>query len=117
MTRIWLIALLLIVFLVEARAETRFFDDLGDVPVMPAIEELPERTLVFDKPEGRIAQVMALVGPDVALARVQGFYREILPQFGWRAAGGGYVREGQKLTISGLREGERDIVVLRLEPR
>lgn len=98
--------------------EPRFFDDLGDVPVMPELVELADRAVVFDKPSGRIAQATALAPAGASVAAVRGFYAEALPQFGWRKAGAdAYIREDQRLTISDMREGGRTLVVFRLEPR
>ena len=101
-----------------ARAQTAFFDELGDVPVMPALTELPDRTVSFDKPEGRIAQVTALAGSGTDIADIEGFYVQGLPQFGWQAQGKNrYAREDQILTISPQMEAGQKLVVFRLEPR
>ncbi len=101
-----------------ARAETLFFDELGDVPVMPALQELPDRTLVFDKPSGRIAQVTAIRNQAAPETSIEAFYRESLPQLGWQAqAKNVYIREGEKLTISPATEAGQGLVVFRLEPR
>lgn len=108
---------LLLAFPVWA-GEPRFFDDLGDVPVMPALVEVAERAVVFDKPSGRIAQATALASPGTTIEDVRRFYAEALPEFGWRAAGAGrYIREDQVLSISDVRESGRTLVVFRLEPR
>lgn len=114
-----LTGLLLLMLSVPAlAAEARFFDDLGDVPVMPQLAEIGERAVVFDKPSGRIAQATALVTEDVSLAQVRAFYAETLPQFGWRGAGADrYIREDQALTISDASEGGRTLLIFRLEPR
>lgn len=116
MIRLMLLMLLLLTA-GPAFAETRFFDELGDVPVMPALSELSERTVIFDKPQGRIAQVMALKS-GVAAGAVDAFYADSLPQFGWqKQAPGRYSREGQILTIMHEREDGRDLVIFRVEPR
>ncbi len=118
MIRIVRLLILLIACAPVAQAQALFFDELGDVPVMPALQELPERTLVFDKPSGKIAQVTALPGAGVTIPAIMAFYAESLPQFGWQKQGAsGYVREEQKLTISPLTEGGRILLVFRLEPR
>lgn len=101
-----------------AMAQTAFFDELGDVPVMPALSELPDRSVSFDKPEGRIAQVTALAGKGADLPDIEGFYTQSLPQFGWQAQGKNrYIREGQVLTITPQTEAGQKLVVFRLEPR
>lgn len=110
--------ILLLAFSAPAFAQALFFDELGDVPVMPAMAELSDRTLVFDKPSGRIAQVTALPGPGVSMSKITAFYAQSLPEFGWRVAGAGrYVREDEALTILPLNEAGRTLVVFRLEPR
>lgn len=113
---------LIILFMVmvaagPARAQSVFFDALGDVPVMPALRELPERAVMFDTPAGTIAQVVALPQTGVEMAEIQLFYRRSLPELGWTAQGEAYLRERQKLTISGQAEQGRLLVVFRLEPR
>lgn len=111
------LAVLLLTFPALA-GEPRFFDDLGDVPVMPQLAEVAERAVVFDKPSGRIAQATARASSGVQMEDIRQFYAEALPQFGWRGAGPGrYVREDQVLSISDAREGGRILVVFRLEPR
>lgn len=118
MIRILLLIVLLLACAPVVQAQTLFFNELGDVPVMPALQELPERTLVFDKPSGIIAQVTALPGQGITIPSIMAFYAESLPQFGWQKEGGSaYVREEQKLTISPLTEGGRTLLVFRLEPR
>lgn len=55
--------------------------------------------VVFDAPFGRIVEARA-IGQSTAL-RVHAFYRETLPQMGWRAAGpeGTFTREGELLRL------------------
>lgn len=105
----------LLLISVPAFADDVFFNELSDVPVMPGLAELPERTLVFDKPAGRIAHVTAL--RIYQEQELEGFYRSSLPQLGWKPSGPGvYTREGTKLTISeGLEQGQK-LVVFRQEP-
>ncbi len=114
----FLLSVLLIVAATAQAADPRFFDDLGDVPVMPGLSELSERGVVFDKPEGRIAQATALAAEGTEAAVVQRFYAEALPQFGWESAGDGrYVREDQVLSVTERREEGRILIIFRLEPR
>ena len=49
-----------------AQEAGRYFSALPDLPVMPALEEVPEAGVSFDKPEGRIVEVYAEgpAGPD-----------------------------------------------------
>jgi hypothetical protein len=67
-------------------AITAFFSALQDVPVMEGMQELPDYTLVFDKPEGRIVETLAVydtVSADDS-EKIRAFYQSVLPQFGWQ---------------------------------
>lgn len=82
-----------------AGAAERFFADIADLPVMPGLEQIQDAGLSFDKPEGRIVEVAA--SGKVSCREVVEFYRAVLPQLGWRAAGKGrYRREGEHLNLS-----------------
>lgn len=97
-------------------ADARFFETLYDVPVMPGMAELPDRSLVFDKPEGRFAQAGA-AGKEVSEEGIRAFYKASLPQLGWAPAGGdSYVREGEKLTLSVASEGPYKVARFTLSP-
>ncbi|HEY8352375.1 MAG TPA: hypothetical protein VIK87_07510 [Sphingomonadales bacterium] len=60
-----------------------FLADLNDVPLAPGLVEVEAERLVFDKPEGRIVQAAATGKRPVE--EIGAFYRETLPQLGWRA--------------------------------
>lgn len=78
-----------------------FFSVLEDIPVMPGMEEIQERTIIFDKPDGRIVQVYALPGNN-SKDQISSFYHETLPQFGWRKSGAKntFLRRTEKLSIT-----------------
>jgi hypothetical protein len=69
---------------VAARAD-EFVAGTEDVPLMPGLKPLPNSSVVFDKPEGRIVEARA-EGPTTR-AKVEAFYAASLPPLGWRAAG------------------------------
>ncbi len=80
--------------------ETRFFDELYDVPVMAGLVALPEQAMSYDKPEGRISQSMAYA-PNGNWDAITLFYKESLLQMGWKAvAPNKYAREGELLEIT-----------------
>ena len=80
-------------------AAERFFAGIEDLPVMPGLEQMQGAGVSFDKPEGRIVEVAAR--GKVSRRAVVEFYRAVLPQLGWRAAGEGrYRREGEHLNLS-----------------
>ncbi len=84
-----------------------FFEALYDVPIMPGLLEVKDQTMVFDKPDGKIAIVSA-VSKDLSGAQILAFYEGILPQFGWKKIKQNqYVRgkEGLELTVLGKSSG------------
>ena len=82
-----------------AAAAPAFFTALRDVPLMPGLEEMTEFTVVFDKPEGRIIESLAVAGTTPPEA-IRNFYDTALPQFGWRRiAQNSFVREKENLQI------------------
>lgn len=81
-----------------AAAAAEFFERLDDVPVMPTLEPVDAAGIEFDAPSGRIVEAYAVGAVD--RASVLGFYRETLPQLGWRAgAGNAFLREDETLRI------------------
>lgn len=88
------------------RAEqTTYLAELPDLPLMPGLTEIAEAGIAFDKPDGRIVEVYA--GGAVARHAVQSFYRETLPQLGWRLAGDdAFAREGERLKLEFLDAGD-----------
>lgn len=94
----------------------QFFSALKDVPLMEGLSELPERAVVFDKPEGQIVEVVAYVGGVSRDALVQ-FYDAALPQFGWsKTTQGVFFRRNEFLEISFGRIGEQEIVKIMVRP-
>lgn len=113
---LFLTCLLLAAPLGAKAADARFFETLYDVPVMPGMAELPDRSLVFDKPEGRFAQAGA-AGEKVTEEGIKAFYKASLPQLGWAPAGAdSYIREGEKLTLSVGSEGVYKVARFTLSP-
>lgn len=94
-----------------------FFQMLPDVPVMPGLTEQPGEAVVFDQPDGRIAEAAA-AGYNQNLAQVKSFYNRTLPQLGWQAeSGDSFHRDGEKLTVT-YKEGPGGLVIVRfrIEP-
>lgn len=86
----------------SAVAQTRYLSDMPDVPLPPAFTEIADAALVFDKPEGRVVRASARAPADVDSGR--GFYRETLPELGWRLVSDGadadiYERGTERLTL------------------
>ena len=75
-----------------------YFDEIPDLPVMPALTADPGAGIVFDTPSGRIVSVFAT--GRVAPASVLDYYGGALPQLGWRPAGEArFRRETERLRI------------------
>ena len=76
-----------------------FFESLYDIPVMPGLEEVPELSVSFDKPGGRIAEAGA-TAENLEKQEIFGFYDKALSQMGWqKKEEGRYLREGEQLQI------------------
>lgn len=117
-------------------AQGRFVAGISDLPLMEGLDARPEAGFVFDKPDGRIIEAVA-VG-EVSAPGVADFYRQVLSQLGWRrdagaggragngaasADGSGYrehlyfVREGERLEVSIADREGRVTVRFSLVPR
>ena len=93
-----------------------YIDRIADLPLMTGLREVPDAGVTFDKPAGRIVEAFAHGA--VTPAAVRSFYRETLPQLGWRRTGTDrFAREGERLTLDYL--GERGDLTVRftLQPR
>lgn len=79
-------------------AAADFFERLEDVPVMPVLEPVDSAGIEFDAPSGRIVEAYAVGATD--RGSVLEFYRETLPQLGWReGAGNAFLREDETMQI------------------
>lgn len=75
-----------------------FFERLDDVPVMPALRPVDRAGIEFDAPSGRIVEAYAIGA--VNRRAVLDFYRDTLPQLGWRVgAGNAFRREDEMLRL------------------
>ncbi|BBK34920.1 hypothetical protein EDC65_2594 [Stella humosa] len=99
----------------SASATESFVDGLEDVPLMVGLDPLPDRSVVFDKPNGRIVESYAAGA--VRRAEVVRFYDTTMPQLGWTGRSPAYRREGEVLRI-GFEGRDGDLVVrFSLSPR
>ena len=98
--------LLLAVSALGLRAqEPAYLAQLPDLPLMPGLIEIEGAGIAFDKPDGRIVEAYA--GGPVEAQAVRTFYRETLPQLGWRLAGAdAFAREGERLRLEFLGAAE-----------
>ncbi|MBB4286024.1 hypothetical protein [Roseospira goensis] len=95
-----------------------FLAGTEDLPLMAGLRQVAERGVVFETAQGRIVEVYA-VGYLTA-ERVSAFYRQTLPQLGWRRIAGGpdlrFHREGEILTLSFPSRAEPLTVRFRIVP-
>lgn len=100
----------------RAAAPAAFFESLYDIPVMPGLEEFHDQAVLFDKPNGRIASVVA-GAPNLKPAVVQAFYDDTLIQMGWKKGPQNqYVRGEDRLEMSVERKPPLTVVRFTLSP-
>ena len=93
------IALTALGLLALTAAEEAYFDEIPDLPLMPALTVDPSAGVVFDTPAGRIVSVFA--NGNVAPTSVLKFYSGALPQLGWYPDGTAqFSRETERLHIN-----------------
>lgn len=98
----------------------RFMQGLQDVPLAPGLEELVEESLSFDKPEGRIIEVRALLVSS-SMERVGRYYESVLVQFGWKRIDSPkntfhFIRNNELLSLSFESIEENKIARFMLSP-
>ena len=111
---------LLVAGSVSVRAESVhapvFFEALYDVPVMPGLEEVKDQAVLFDKPDGRIASVVA-ASKTLNAADIARFYDESLPQLGWKKISQNqYVRGKDRLVMDLTKTPPLTVVHFTLSP-
>jgi hypothetical protein len=107
---------LLFSFQIHAAGSPQFFSSIPDMPLMDGLTELTDQTVVFDKPEGRIVESVALIDGQ-ASDSVLKFYGETLPQLGWtRIADLSFRRENEILTISVEGNDGRNFLHVNIAP-
>lgn len=101
----------------QQQKTTRYFDQLREIPVMPALSQDEGEASVFDKPGGRIVHVRA-TGDNVSPESVRTFYAKTLPALGWQPHSADiYVRGTEKLTLELNRESRKVVLDLHIKPR
>lgn len=111
----FLLAAALLLAPASASATDPFVEGLEDVPLMQGLMAVPDRSVVFDKPNGRIVESYAAGA--VRRADVVRFYDETLPQLGWSGRARTYRRDREVLRLG--FEGQDGALVVRfsLSPR
>ena len=90
-----------------ARAQdSGFVSEVADLPLMPGLSEVEGAGVVFDKPSGRIVEAYAQGA--VTREAVLRFYKDTLPQLGWRESGAAsFRREGERLALEFIESKEQ----------
>lgn len=97
-------------------AESQFFSEMNDIPIMAGLYELPGETVVFDKAEGRIVESAAASETENP-SQIKGFYDATLPHLGWvRVGPDSYARDGENLTLRLESRGNVQVLRLTLTP-
>lgn len=79
-------------------AANGFVAGIDDLPLMPGLTAMPEGSVAFDSPAGRIVEAYA--AGTTTRAAISDFYRRTLPQLGWQPAGdNAFRREGERLRL------------------
>ena len=100
----------------EESQKQKYLNILPELPLMEGLEEVPESSLSFDKPDGRIAEA-TYFSDTVTADAVLAYYEETLPQLGWSPeAESMFLREQDQLVIRSTQEEEEAIIVFSLSP-
>lgn len=100
----------------ESDSPTLFFSTMTDIPAMEGLVELDDYALVYDKPEGRIAEMAARIeGGDVEAVR--DYYKNTLPELGWRfETEDAYTRGSEMLTFFYEQRQGLQYVLITVQP-
>ena len=93
---------------IKVSAEQGFFSVIEDLPLMPSLLENREVAITFESSAGRVVDVQAdgVASPSA----VDAYYKESLPQLGWKAQNNGsYLRENELLFIK-IETGQNNMV-------
>lgn len=101
----------------EGRGGTVFFQTLQDIPAMQGLSEIEDYALVFDKPEGRIVEMVAQI-KGASVDAVRRYYAGVLPQLGWaKEREDHYIRGNERLALDFEQESAGNFVRFTVEPR
>ena len=90
-----------------------FLSVYEDLPLQPALVEVPGSALFFDSQEGRIVEVEAKGLSDKQT--VQKFYASALPQLGWAQDAPGQFHRDQEVLKIEITEAGKGAVVVRFK--
>ena len=96
---------------------TLFFTALSDIPAMNGLIELEDYTLVYDKPEGRIIEMVARLEGQ-SIENVRQYYKSTLPELGWRVVNDNlYARGAENLSLGYETRNGQSYVRFTIQPQ
>ena len=94
----------------------KFLTGFSDLPIMPGMQELPDANISFDTASGRIVEAFAQT--EQSVEKIVSFYKNVLPQLGWRVEKDTmFVRDTEILIINLRKDRDSVIVQFSLEPQ
>ena len=94
----------------------KFLTGFSDLPIMPGMQELPDANISFDTASGRIVEAFART--EQSVERILSFYKNVLPQLGWRVEKDTmFVRDTEILIINPRKDRDSVVVQFSLEPQ
>ena len=95
----------------EEKSNIKFIDD---IPVMDIMNIEPEFSFSFDSPSGRI--VILIATSSDYKEQIMQFYRQVMPQLGWKVRDKQYERGDEKFQIVSSNNQESVIWRLSITP-
>ena len=94
----------------------KFITGFSDLPIMPGMQELPDANISFDTASGRIVEAFAKTEQNVE--KILSFYKNVLPQLGWKVKRDTmFVRDTETLNLDLRKDGDSVIVQFSLKPQ
>ena len=94
----------------------KFITGFSDLPIMPGMQELPDANISFDTASGRIVEAFAKTEQNVE--KILSFYKNVLPQLGWKVKRDTmFVRDAETLNLDLRKDGDSVIVQFSLKPQ
>jgi len=89
---------------------------IEDLPLMPYMSENNDESIIFDKPDGRIIESIAIVNS--TMEKINKFYKNNLPPLGWKyISNSKFIRDNEILTIKITTEKNYQRILFILTPK
>ena len=94
----------------------KFITGFSDLTIMPGMQELPDANISFDTASGRIVEAFAKTEQNGE--KILSFYKNVLPQLGWRVENDTtFVRDTEILILDLRKDRDSVIVQFSLKPQ